>query len=52
MLHCGIHKLTDSVWNKEELEQRKRKSVIVPIYKNGDITDRSNYSELSMLPTT
>jgi hypothetical protein len=38
-----IHKLIFSIWNKEELPEEWKESVIVPIYKKGDKTDSSNY---------
>jgi hypothetical protein len=31
-----IHKLIISIWNKEELPEEWKESVIVPIYKKGD----------------
>jgi hypothetical protein len=34
-----IHKLIISIWNKEELPEEWKESVIVPIYKKGDKTD-------------
>ena len=39
---CEIHKLIVSVWNKEELPDEWKESIIVPIYKKGDKTDCSN----------
>jgi hypothetical protein len=47
-----IHKLIISIWNKEELPEKWKESVIVPIYKKGDKTDCSNYWGISLLPTT
>ena len=38
-----IHELTNSIWNKEELPEEWKESIIVPIYKKGDKTDCSNY---------
>ena len=38
-----IHKHVNSAWNEEELAQEWKESVIVPIYKEGDKTDCSNY---------
>jgi hypothetical protein len=35
-LLSAIHKLINSVWNKEELPDQWKESVIVPIHKNGD----------------
>ena len=37
-----IHKHTSSVWNKEELPEEWKKSIIIPIYKKGDKTDCSH----------
>jgi hypothetical protein len=48
----GIHKLINSVWNKEELSEQWKGSLIVPIYKKGDKTDCSNYHDVSLLPNT
>jgi hypothetical protein len=37
-----IHKLVDSVWNKEELSEQWKESIVVPVCKKGDKTDCSN----------
>jgi len=42
-----IHKLINSVWNKEELPEEWKESIIVYIYKKGDKTDCSNYRGIS-----
>jgi hypothetical protein len=42
-LNSEIHRLICSIWNKEELPQQWKESVIVPIYKMGDKTDCNNY---------
>jgi hypothetical protein len=42
-----IHKLINSIWNKEELSEEWKMSIIVPIYK-GDKTDDSNYTGISL----
>jgi hypothetical protein len=47
-----IHKHFISIWNKEELPEEWKESVIVPIYKKGDKTVCSNYRGISHLPTT
>jgi hypothetical protein len=36
----AIHKLINSVWNKEELPDHWKESIIVPVHKNGDKTDK------------
>jgi hypothetical protein len=43
-----IHKLHNSIWNKEELSQQWNHSIIVPIYEKGDKTGCSNYRGLSL----
>jgi hypothetical protein len=35
-----IHKLIISIWNKEELPDQWRESMIVPVYKKGDRIDQ------------
>jgi len=47
-----IHKLIISVWNKEELPEEWKESIISPIYKMGDKTDCSNYRGISLFPNT
>jgi hypothetical protein len=51
-ISCSIHKLVISVWNKEELPEEWKQSIIVPIHKKGDKADCNNYRSLSLLPTT
>ena len=48
---CEIHKLTISLWIKEELPQKWKESISVPIYKKGDKTDCSNYRGIPILST-
>ena len=46
-----IQKLIISIWNKEELPEEWKESIIVPIYKKSDKTDCSNYRGISFVPT-
>jgi hypothetical protein len=39
ILLSAIHKLINSVWNKEELPDEWKESIIVPIYKKDGKTD-------------
>ena len=48
---CEIHKHIISIWNKEELPEEWKESIIIPVYKKGDKTDRINYRGISLLPT-
>jgi hypothetical protein len=50
-LQSEIHKLINSVWNKEELPDRWKESIIVPVHKKGDKTVCSNCHGISMLST-
>jgi hypothetical protein len=50
--YSQIHKLIFSIWNKEELPQQWKESIIVPIYEKGDKTDCNNYRGISVLSTT
>jgi hypothetical protein len=38
ILLSAIHKLINSVWNKEELPDQWKESIIVAVHKKGDIT--------------
>ena len=51
-IRCAIHKLIISIWIKEELPDKWKESIIVPIHKKGDKTDCNNYRAISLLPTT
>ena len=47
-INCSeIHKLINSIWNKEELPGEWKKSIIVPIYK-GNKSDCSYYRGISL----
>jgi hypothetical protein len=48
-LYYETHRLICSIWNKEELPQQRKESIIVPIYKKGDNTDCNNYRGISLL---
>ena len=50
-IHCEIHKLIISIWNKEELPEEWKESIVVPIYKKGNKTDYNNYRSISLLRT-
>jgi hypothetical protein len=41
-IRSEIHKLINSIWNKEELPEQWKESITVPIYKKGDKTHWSN----------
>jgi hypothetical protein len=47
-----IYKLITSIWKKEEMPEEWKDFITAPIYKKGDKTDCSNYTGLSLLPTT
>jgi len=47
-----IHKLTNSIWNKEELSEEWKDSIVIPIYKKGVKTDCRNYRVISLLSAT
>jgi hypothetical protein len=46
-----IHKLINAVWNKEEFPYHWKESIIVPVHKEGENTDRNNYRGISLLST-
>jgi hypothetical protein len=52
ILLSAIHKLINSVWNKEELPDQWKESIIVPIHKKGDKTDCNNYRGTSLILTS
>jgi hypothetical protein len=49
ILVSAIHNLINSVWNKEELPDKWKESIIVPIHKRGDKTYCNNYRRISLL---
>jgi hypothetical protein len=51
-LLSAIHKLIKPVWNKEELPDKWKESIILPIHKNGDKSDCNNYCGTSLVSTS
>jgi len=51
-IRSDIHKITNCIWNKEELPELWKESISVPTYRKGDKTDCRNYRAISLLPTT
>jgi hypothetical protein len=49
-IHYEIHRVIISIWNKEELPEQWKESIIVLIYKKGNSTDCSTYRCISILP--
>ena len=35
-IRCEIHKLINSIWNREEFPKTWKESIVVPFYKNGE----------------
>jgi hypothetical protein len=52
ILLSAIHNLINSVWNKKELPDQWKESIIVPVHKKGDKTDCNNYCGISLLSTS
>jgi hypothetical protein len=52
IIRSETHQLIISIWNKEELPEEWKESVIVPIYIKGDKIDCINYRGTSLLSTT
>jgi hypothetical protein len=46
-----IQKFICSIWNKEELLQQWKESIIAPIHKKGDKTDCNYYRGITLLST-
>ena len=47
-----LHKLIISIWNKKELPEEWKESIILLVYKKGNKTYCSNYRGISPLPNT
>jgi hypothetical protein len=41
-IRSEIYKFINSIWNKEELPEQWKESIVVPVYMKGDKTDCSN----------
>jgi hypothetical protein len=52
ILGIQIHKLINSIRNKEEFSDQWKKSVILPVHEKGDKTDCSIYRGMSLLSTS
>jgi hypothetical protein len=52
MLLSVIHKLINYVWNKQELPDQWKESIIVPVHNKVDETDCNNYRGISQLSTS
>jgi hypothetical protein len=55
ILLSAIHKLVNSVWNKEEFPYQWKEFIILPVHKKvkkGDKTDCNDYRGLSLLSTS
>jgi hypothetical protein len=48
----AIHKVINSVWNKEDLHDQWKESINAPIHKKGDKTDCNNYRRILLLSTS
>jgi hypothetical protein len=52
MLLSVIRKLINSIWNKEELTDQWKESILVPVHKKGYKTDCNDYRGISQLSTS
>jgi hypothetical protein len=48
----AVHILINSIWNKEDLSDQWKESIIVPVLKRSDGTDCNNYRGISVLSTS
>jgi hypothetical protein len=49
ILRSGIHKIFNSVRNKEELPDQWKESIIIPVHKKDEKIDCSNYRGIQLL---
>jgi hypothetical protein len=49
ILVSTIHKLINSVWNKEELPDQGKESITVPVHKKGDKFHCNNYHAINFI---
>jgi hypothetical protein len=47
-----IYNLINPIWNKEELPDPWKESIIVPVHKGSDRTECNNYHGISLLSTS
>jgi hypothetical protein len=52
ILLSAIHKLINSVWNEEELPNKWKESIIIPLHKKNDKIRCTNYRGISLLSTS
>jgi hypothetical protein len=52
ILRSKIHKLINSICNKEDLPDQWKESIFISIQKKGDKIDCSNYRGISLLSTS
>jgi hypothetical protein len=52
ILLSAIHKLINSDWNKDEMPDQWKESIILPVHRKGDKTDCNNYRGISLLSTS
>jgi hypothetical protein len=51
-IRSEVHKHTSSIWNKKELLEEWKESIVVPIYRKGDKKECSNCRGISLLSST
>jgi hypothetical protein len=52
IIRSEINKRINSIRNNEELPADRKETITVPIYKKDEKTYFSNYTDISLLPTT